>query len=241
MIRSNITLDRLADIPFVHGPVSKAKAAYIPHHLAACNILAFVASRGWAWAEPAIGITEDYRDMAISVPVRVPHVQARMEEGWSTLFGMFHSNSGHKRLAFYFGYQNDAEPERSMVLGMNMDTVRHDYRIKLAKEIDFRLKAFEAQAEKCRHLHHELMRFRIKNSEAQGCLYQAGRAGYMPWSRVGRVDEQFFKIPFKERTSGRLYELFCQETKINRPVPHQLKQCEAFRSLLPCRQVHFMM
>jgi hypothetical protein len=197
--------------------------------------------RKWTFSDLRIGIGVDFRDMALSVAIRVPRVQETLQEGYSTLFGMFHSNSGHKRLVFYYGYQKDSEPEKSIVLGTNLDSVRHDYRLRLAKEIDLRLQAFELQAEKCPHLYQAHMGYRPKTTSVMGALYEAGRRGYMPWSRVGNVDKEFFNIHRMKRTTGRLLEIYCEEAKRNRPVPNQMKQCDRFRQLLPTRQVQFMM
>lgn len=188
--------------------------------------------RGWTITSEQYALNPTHTDLAGAMELVVPGVEA--PEGHTLSLGFLTSNNMRRSLKVVVGTRV-LVCHNGMATGQILMNRKHTTGFNLYDEMD---EALDTYVEKAMGISQVVEQLRARNltaNESEHILMTAGRAGIMPWSRIGQVDAEYSHPTYadhNERTCYGLLQAFTHIVKKNPPL-EQMQQMNSFRSLLP--------
>lgn len=232
-----VTLKQVRAVPLRQPP--RKPGAYwqgVPHGELVGAILDECAGRHWKVTETKFCLSKDGADLAAALSLDVPDLE--MPAGQRLGLGILTSNAMRRALRIVVG-TTVLICQNGMVSGELVLTRKHTVGFDIHRDIVDALDDYLTKARAIPNMVEGLQARKLKPSEAEHILMEAGRLGIMPGSRIFKVDEEYRnpRFPeFYEPTSWSLLNAFTWVVKEN-PALEQMDQINCFRELLPTEQL----
>lgn len=204
----------------------------IPHGELCDTISDEVRSRGWKVTDAQFHVSKDQADMAAAFALSIPDIDA--PEGQTFSLGLLTSNAMRRTLKIVVG-TNVRVCNNGMATGEVVLRAKHTTGFDLIGNVEHAITAYEEKIRAIPALVAKMRETELPPDSAEHILMEAGRAGMMPWSRIGKVDEEYRHPTFAEHGKGTAWALMQAFTYIvkDNPPQFQMDQMNAFRRLLP--------
>jgi len=229
---ANTRLNDLANVKLERPAKAGAYWQGIHHSRLTNTLVNEINSRGWEITESRFSLSKDEADLAGAFSLKIDNVET--PEGMDLSLGFITSNAMRKSLTMVVG-ANILVCNNGMATGEIVMRKKHTSGFSLVDEIRQSLDQYEIKAGLIGNTVNSLRKAEISNAKSDEILMEAGRAGLMPWSRIGSVDKEYRKPTFAEHgrgTSWALLNAFTYTVKRN-PALKQMEQMNRFRELLP--------
>lgn len=177
-------------------------------------------------------LTRGGTDMVATFGLRLRDLEA--PDGTDFAMGVVNTNSGRSTLKVAVGATIQV-CQNGMVSGEILLRRKHTAGLELECELNHAVDDYMVGVRGLGKEIASLKRTTLEAWQIDHVLMEAGRAGLMPWSRIGRVDKEFRSPRFEEfsgNTSWSLLNAFTYVAKMD-PPHRQLREIHEFRKLLP--------
>lgn len=193
-------------------------------------------SRGWKVSNEQFALSKDQGDIVGAFDLKIPRIN--VPEGMSLAVGFVSSNMLRRRLKLAVG-ASVACCLNGMVTGEIVLAKKHCRGLDLGDALTDGMDEYLLRSSKVTHTVTAMRETEVSDAAAEHLLMEAGRAGLMPWSRIGEVDKEFRNPTFAEHgknTAWSLLQAFTFIVKRN-PVLRQMEQMRDFQSMLTSRLI----
>ena len=229
---SNANADQLRAIP-LETPDNAGRYWQGIQHGRLVDVLSMqIRNRGWEITESRFSLSKDQYDLAGAFKMRLPGVDT--PEGMDLSLGFVTSNALRKSLKMVVGAVVQV-CNNGMATGEIVMQKKHTKQFSLSDEITKSLDEYEIKSRTLNETVRSLKERELSQVESDQILMEAGRQHLMPFSRIGKVDQEYHNPTFAEHgrnTSYALLNAFTYIVKKN-PVHAQMDQMNRFRELLP--------
>lgn len=210
--------------------------AGVPHGELLDTLTLHFRRRGWTITKETFCLSSDKADLAAAFELQVPGVIVPPDQKLG--MGLLTSNAMRRALRIVVG-TTVTVCNNGLVTGEVVMTRKHTRGVNLHEELQEALERYVTKAQNIQDTVAGLKAVHLDQSRVEHILMEAGRQGFMPWSRIGLVDREFRHPRFEEffePTSWSLLNAFTWVVKHN-PALEQMDQINAFRELLPTEQL----
>ncbi len=230
---NNTTIEDLRQIPLVRPVDAGGRWKGIQHGELVDLIVADVEDRGWVLGESQFSVSNNGADMAGALSLAIPKM--RRTEGLVLGLGILTSNNRHRALSLFVG-GTVSVCTNGLTTGEIVLHRQHTRCLDLRKQIQTALDYYTMAAWRIPKVVAGLRERELTEQEHEHVLMEAGRRGFMPWSRLGDVDWEYYRPrfggEFGEGNSWAMLNAFSWVAKRN-PPRRQMEQIDGFRKLLP--------
>jgi len=233
------TTENLKSVQLVRPERAGSVWKGVPHYDLATALLEALRSRGinvknTQWAVTGLHDAKITGAMDIDFPevFNVP-----VPEDMQYTLGVCGSNDLQIALTFYVGARHK-ERSYGLVTSQHVLKKKHTLNLKLGEKIS---EGVEAYISGCRDIVSELDRLKaidITAAEAEHIILEASRRNIVPWSRLGKLDKQYFnpseadiEYGLSGETAWGMYNAFSRVVMLA-PAMKQLKLLNRFREYL---------
>lgn len=229
-----LTLEDLRKIPLEIPDRAGRSWLAIPHHLLVKGILKEIDARGWRIIGSGYYTTRHGMDlfgwMRLSIPSLDTIEEAPLGRVWSPGLGVATSNAQKRHLSVMSGLI----PTGGLGCGVVLSETRSSPRTigKTVQEIVEQLMiGYSMEVKRIEKRFNRLVTTEFLEHTCQKLLFEAGRRGYMPWSRIGRIDKLYREFESKPTPAWGLMKAFSRVCTMN-PVSDQLDQLWGFTKIV---------
>lgn len=229
-----LTIEQVRKLPYKPPADAGDYFQGIPHGTLVDTIEAEIAKRNWTVGERRFCTDNGGANLAGSWTVTIPG-QAP-PDGVQFAVGVVTSNDRHRRLRLVTG-ANVVVCNNGLATGEILMVKKHTTGFNLAACVTDAFEQYLGHAAGLGGFIAKLKAKRLTRPTYEHCLLQAGRAGIMPWSRLGKVDGHYYQTPEKYReawgqgTAWTLLNAFTAVVKRN-PALTQMYQMNKFREII---------
>lgn len=187
---------------------------------------------GWNITDRKFSLSNDEADLAGAFELEVQGIDAPKDMKLS--LGFITSNAMRRSLKLVVGTRV-LVCNNGMATGEVLMQRKHTVNFDIYEELEYAVDAYTERAQRIPKLVEGLRSRNLTERESDTILLNAGRAGIMPWSRIGQVDEEYRKPTFAdhdERTSFGMLQAFTHIVKKS-PELMQMDMMNQFRETLP--------
>lgn len=203
----------------------------VPHHTLISTVEKIGGERGWKPEVQCLIVANAGADLTAVIRLDPP-AKIRPPAGCLPCLGLQSSNSGRKVLQYFVGWW---EPSiKSGYCFHKFPGARYEKGLDLTQEIDRTLDEYQLNITCVRLVRDEMERTELKPTRRSNLLVAMGAKGYMPWSRVGRVDEEQCRLAEQYQPKGEviipewtIMQAFSTVVGMNTPV-NQMESLHGF-------------
>lgn len=188
--------------------------------------------RGWQINNQQFSLSDDRADLVGAFGLTIPGMDA--PEGIEFSLGFMTSNNLRRSLRLYVGSRIFV-CNNGCVTGELVLRHKHTSRFDLRSAMSTAMSLYFERIGKTKRMIEGWKTTPVFQPMINHILMEAGRQHIMPWSRIGKVDDEFRNPTYAdhaEKTSWGLYNAFTHIVKQS-PVHTQMDQMNRFRELLP--------
>ena len=205
----------------------------IQHGMLIHSILGSITNMGWDVGQMQFALSNNKADMVGAFDLAIPEIDA--PNGQSFSLGIMTSNSMKRSLRLFVGTRIFI-CNNGLATGEIVMKKRHTLYLDLDFEIEDALRMYFRKAKEVKSVVVDMQKYDLSNEAYEHVLVEAGRQDVLPWSRVGKVCDEYNnpRYPeFEPRNCWSLYNAFTQVVKES-PALSQMDKLNQFRLLLPC-------
>lgn len=224
-IKQETTLENLRKIQLTPPNGAGSYWKGLSHYQFVTTIMNAVLTRKWEIRDTKITLSEDKMDMIVCFSLFIPNF--KLPSSSSLSIGIITSNAQRFGMKVYYGIVT--ADKIGVVLGKIRSRTKHTKGFDLTQEIYHILTKYKKAAEKTQGKVNKLMKKKISLEESEHILFEAGRKGVIPWSRIGQILALLAK---RGCSTWQLYLAACTILQKS-PIFKQLEQMNQFQKLLP--------
>lgn len=230
---TNITHEQLHSITLQRPKHAGRIWTGVPHGELADALQDEINARpGWKVASSSFSLSKDKADLAGAFQVDIADLKA--PEGMQFSIGFLTSNAMRRSLKIVVGTKVFV-CNNGMATGEILMQRKHTNQFDIYSELETALDSYVDRAQQIPKMVDSWRSRNLTTRESDEILLNAGRAGIMPWSRIGKVDAEYRHSTFadhNERTSFGILQAFTYVVQKSPPLA-QMDMMNAFRETLP--------
>ncbi len=228
----NRTIEEVRRIP-LETPVNAGRVwKGIPHGDLVDTLTRDMDGRGWNIGESRFSVNKDGADLVGAFDLTIPNVDS--PEGTQFALGLRSDNARHHALRLYVG-ATVTICSNGMATGQIVLTRRHTSRFRLVEAVEYALDDYMMAARSMGSVVDGWKECELSQPRYEHILLEAGREGYIAWSKLGDVDREYRKPRFAEIGTGTSWALLNAFTWVLKGTSPRLQmdRINGFRQMLP--------
>lgn len=229
---ANTNQEALREIELVRPSNAGSRWKGIPHGELVDTLKSKLEDNNFKIEKEQYSLNKDKTSLVGAFDLQHPNIDLGDEQGLS--IGFSTNNSMKKKLQIFAGSKIFV-CTNGCVTGEVVMERKHTIRFDLMVELDKALVNYMQRANEIPLVTEGLKTFELTQRQSDLILMQAGRFGYLPWSRIGQVEKEYRNPTYADHNVKSSWGLLNAFTHIvKQSPPHtQMQQINQFRSMLP--------